>query len=77
VGTALVKAAVDLADNWLHLLRLELTVWADNAVARRLYERHGFVLEGTHRAYAFRHGRYVDAHAMARLHPSPPSLMAA
>jgi putative acetyltransferase len=25
VGTALVKAAVDLADNWLHLLRLELT----------------------------------------------------
>jgi putative acetyltransferase len=76
VGTALVLAAVDLADNWLHLLRLELTVWTDNAVARRLYERHGFVLEGTHRAYAFRHGRYVDAHAMARLHPSPPALMA-
>jgi putative acetyltransferase len=45
-------------------------------VARRLYERHGFVLEGTHRAYAFRHGRYVDAHAMARLHPSPPTLIA-
>ena len=75
VGAALVKAAVDLADNWLNLHRLELTVWIDNAVARRLYERHGFVLEGTHRAYAFRHGRYVDAHAMARLHPSPPTLL--
>lgn len=76
VGTALVKAAVDLADNWLHLLRLELTVWADNEVAQRLYARHGFVLEGTHKAYALRHGKYVDAHAMARLHPAPPTLTA-
>jgi putative acetyltransferase len=74
VGTALVRAAVDLADNWLDLLRLELTVWADNEVAQRLYARHGFVLEGTHRAYALRHGQYVDAHAMARLHPAPPTL---
>lgn len=76
VGTALLRAAVDLADNWLHLLRLELTVWADNEAAQRLYQAHGFVLEGTHRAYALRHGRYVDAHAMARLHPSPPSVAA-
>ena len=76
VGTALLKAAVDLADNWLGVLRLELTVWADNEAAQRLYRAQGFVLEGTHRAYALRHGRYVDAHAMARLHPSPPSLQA-
>lgn len=76
VGTALVKAAVDLADNWLNLLRLELTVWTDNEPAQRLYQRQGFVLEGTHRAYALRHGRYVDAHAMARLHPAPPSILA-
>jgi putative acetyltransferase len=77
VGTALLKSALDLADNWLHLLRLELTVWADNTVAQRLYASHGFVMEGTHRAYALRHGQYVDAHAMARLHPSPPSLVSA
>jgi putative acetyltransferase len=77
VGTALLKAAVDLADNWLNLLRLELTVYADNAVAQRLYRNHGFVHEGTHRAYALRHGRYVDVHAMARLHPSPPTVSAA
>lgn len=76
VGSALLGAAVDLADNWLHLLRLELTVWTDNEAAQRLYRAHGFVLEGTHRAYALRHGRYVDAHAMARLHPSPPSVAA-
>ena len=74
VGTALLKAAIDLADYWLHLLRLELTVYADNAAAQHLYQRHGFVLEGTHRAYALRQGRYVDALAMARLHPAPPVL---
>ena len=76
VGTALLKAAVDLADNWLSLLRLELTVYADNLAAHRLYQRHGFVVEGTHRAYALRQGQYVDALAMARLHPAPPSLAA-
>jgi putative acetyltransferase len=76
VGTALLKAAVDLADNWLNLLRLELTVYADNEPAQRLYRSQGFVLEGTHKAYALRHGRYVNVHAMARLHPSPPSILA-
>ncbi len=74
VGTALLKAAIDLADNWLNLLRLELTVYTDNEAAQRLYQRHGFVLEGTHRAYALRHGCYVDAHCMARLHPAPPTV---
>jgi putative acetyltransferase len=39
-----------------------------------LYRRHGFVVEGTHRAYALRDGAYVDALSMARLHPRPPVL---
>ena len=30
VGTALMEAALDLADNWLNLTRLELTVYTDN-----------------------------------------------
>ena len=74
IGKTLLRSAVDLADNWLGLIRLELTVWADNAVAQRLYASEGFVVEGTHRAYALRHGRYTDAIAMARLHPAPPSV---
>lgn len=71
---ALMVAAIDLADNWLNLLRLELTVWSDNKVAQHLYASQGFVHEGTHRAYALRNGRYQDALAMARLHPNPPLL---
>ncbi len=31
VGTTLMRAALDLADNWLNLSRIELTVYTDNA----------------------------------------------
>jgi L-phenylalanine/L-methionine N-acetyltransferase len=34
VGSALMEAALDLADNWLNLIRLELTVYTDNAALR-------------------------------------------
>lgn len=76
VGTALMQALCDHADRWAQLLRLELTVFADNAHAIRLYERFGFVVEGRHRAYALRDGEYVDVLSMARLHPRPPQLPA-
>ena len=33
IGTALMKAALDLADNWLNLTRIELSVYVDNAPA--------------------------------------------
>lgn len=69
VGSALMRAALDLADNWLNLTRLELEVYTDNEPAIRLYERFGFEREGTLRQYAFRDGRFVDAHMMARLRP--------
>ncbi len=67
VGTALMEAALDLADNWLNLTRIELRVYVDNSAAVALYKRFGFEIEGTHRRYAFRDGEYVDAYSMARL----------
>lgn len=67
VGAALMAAALDLADNWLGLTRVELTVFCDNAPAIALYRRFGFAVEGTLRGFALRDGRFVDAHAMARL----------
>ena len=74
VGTALMAALIDWADNWAQLLRLELTVYTDNQTAIALYTKFGFEPEGTHRAYALRNGVYVDALCMARLHPNPPRL---
>ena len=69
VGTALLRAALDLADNWLNLSRVELTVYTDNAAGIALYEKCGFEMEGTHRRYAFREGAYADAYSMARIKP--------
>ncbi len=42
-------AALDLADNWLNLSRVGLTVYVDNSAAVTLYKRFGFEIEGTHR----------------------------
>ena len=67
VGGALMQAAVDLADRWFNLARLELQVYTDNAPAVALYQKFGFEIEGTLRKMAFRDGAYVDAYAMARL----------
>ena len=67
VGTALMEAALDLADNWLNLTRVELRVYVDNAAGVALYEKFGFEVEGTHRHLAFRDGEYVDGYSMARL----------
>lgn len=70
VGAALMRAGIDLADNWLNLTRLELEVYTDNQAAIRLYEKFGFTHEGTLRQHAFRDGQYVDSAMMARLRPS-------
>lgn len=67
VGTALMAAATDLADNWLQVLRLELIVYTDNESAIALYRKFGFEVEGTLRRYAYRNGEYVDVYMMARL----------
>ena len=67
VGTALMAAALDLADNWLGLTRLELTVWSDNEAAQALYRKFGFVQEGVARDYGLRHGVLVDTLYMARV----------
>lgn len=67
IGSRLMDAVLDLADNWLGLTRVELNVYTDNEAAVALYEKFGFEIEGTHRRHAFRNGEYVDAYSMARI----------
>lgn len=67
IGSALMSTAIDLADNWLNLHRLELTVYTDNEPAIGLYKKFGFEIEGEARDFAFRDGAYVNAYYMARI----------
>lgn len=70
IGSALMAAMIDMADNWLNVHRIELTVFSDNHKAQQLYQKFGFVTEGESRDYAFRDGDYVDALHMARINPN-------
>lgn len=67
VGTALMQAAIELADKWLNLIRLELEVYVDNEPALRLYKKFGFEIEGTAKKFAYRDGEYADVYLMARV----------
>lgn len=66
IGTILMQTIVDLADNWLGLSRLELQVYTDNTPAIALYEKFGFINEGTLQNYAYRDGKLCDLYMMAR-----------
>jgi RimJ/RimL family protein N-acetyltransferase len=66
-GTAALLALVGFAFGQLRLERVELEVYDFNARARRVYERVGFILEGTRRRALFRDGAHHDVHLMAIL----------
>lgn len=67
VGTKLMEAILDVADNWLMLVRVELTVFADNEKAINLYKKFDFGVEGLKKKAAIRNGEYVDEFIMARI----------
>lgn len=70
---ALLRTVLDLADRWLALRRLEVTVFAERQETLDMYRRHGFECEAVMRRYAFRDGKYSDACVMARLNrPAAP-----
>lgn len=69
VGKALMKAVIDVADNWLMLVRVELGAFEDNERAICLYEKFGFKKEGVKRMAAIRSGKYVNEVIMARINP--------
>ena len=67
IGTKLMTTVTDLVDGWLNVTRLELEVNTDNPAGIRLYEKTGFVIEGTKRLQAYGDGRWADSHFMARI----------
>ena len=66
-GSDALRALVGWAFDMLRLERVWLDVYDFNARAQLVYERVGFVHEGTQRHAIFRHGRFADVHRMAVL----------
>jgi len=66
VGSRLIQTLLDLADQWLLLRRVELTVLTENEGAKRLYERFDFVVEGCRKMSIISQGELKDEWLMAR-----------
>lgn len=65
VAAALLEAA-DVEARLRGARKISLHVHGTNTVARRLYERHGYVVEGTHPNEFLIEGTYIDALDMAK-----------
>lgn len=63
----LLEMLIDLADNWLLLKRLEMTLLSGNMKVQQLYEQFGFVQEGIKKNSIISNGKYCDEVCMARL----------
>jgi putative acetyltransferase len=66
IGRALIESLLDIADNYLGLVRVELVVLADNERAVHLYESLGFRIEGRKAKDVFSRGEYRDTLVMGR-----------
>lgn len=66
IGRKLLNEILDIADNWLMLVRIELGVYCDNEKAIDLYKSLGFEIEGIKKHSAIRNGKYVNEYIMAR-----------
>ena len=66
-GTFATKEMLNHAFYNLNLHRVELTVLDDNSRAINLYEKVGFVKEGTKRQCNFKQGKFVDMHMYSML----------
>lgn len=51
-----------------NISRLELTVMCPNTIAKDLYEKNGFVVEGIKRNSILLDGEYIDEYYMAKLY---------
>ena len=68
IGSYLMEALIDWAENTSQMRRLELDVQVRNTKAVHLYQKFGFAIEGTKKRGAkTKNGEFLDVYAMARL----------
>lgn len=67
IASLLLVQAIEAAEFWYGIQRLEVQVLANNANAIALYERHGFEREGILRNWVLYEGQLCNVYAMSRL----------
>lgn len=70
-GQGIGKKLFSELDLWARenkILRLELTVMCPNNIAKNLYEKNGFEIEGIKRKSIFMDGQYIDEYYMAKIY---------
>ncbi|MEZ4223852.1 MAG: GNAT family protein [Polyangiaceae bacterium] len=67
LGKRVTRFVLDYAFDNLNLNRVELSLLASNARAKRLYDSLGFVQEGVQRQAQFKNGEYLDVILMSLL----------
>ncbi|XZG71264.1 GNAT family N-acetyltransferase [Chitinibacteraceae bacterium HSL-7] len=67
IGSKLLSTAIELAESWLNISRIELSVYTDNEAAIHLYKKHGFFIEGESAHFAYRNGKYASVYHMAKI----------
>lgn len=66
VGQTLMEQLLDIADNWIKLMRVGLEVIVDNEKGLNLYKKLGFEIEGTKKYAVIRDGKFEDVYMMGR-----------
>ena len=69
-GCGIGKELFQRLDSWAKendVTRLEMTVICNNIIAKKLYEKNGFVVEGIKKNSMIMDGQYVDEFYMAKL----------
>ena len=66
IGTEFFRR-LDIWAEEMEVSRLELTVICENSVAKHLYEKNGFEIEGIKRKSVLVDGKYLDEFYMAKI----------
>lgn len=67
IGKSLMLEAINQADNWHNIRRIELDVLTDNIKAINLYKSLGFIEEGEKVDATFSEGKFQNLKIMARV----------
>jgi RimJ/RimL family protein N-acetyltransferase len=71
LGTRVVRELLEYGFGRLHLFKIEAHVFPGNTASRRIFEKNGFLLEGTIRAASSKRGQIMDEWLFGKVRSDP------